>query len=314
MLHSIVVVLAASSGAFALLHFAPGDPISHMATLNNVPRELLAQWRHTEGYDQPVGQQYLRWIGNVAHGDFGKSSSQKRPALDVIVDRLPNTLILMSLALGASVLFGALLGAWQGARVGRRTERVWSFVLLVVNAVPEFWLAMGLLTVFALRIPLLPAGGMIDVAMHDSMSTTQQLWDRVRHLILPWASLTLVGGAVFARYQREAMRDAMREPFVQTARAKGLTERGARRHAWRSAVLPVITLTGLFFPALFTGAVFVERIFGWPGMGDALLTAVSSRDYMLVSACVIVGSATTTIGALLADVARAFVDPRLRHV
>ena len=284
-----------------------------MAVNNGVPREMMAQWRHQEGYDRPIAQQYLRWIGNVARGDFGRSSSQKRPALDVIVDRLPNTLTLMSLALGASVLFGSMIGAWQGARVGRRAERAWSFVLLVVNAVPEFWLAMGLLSVFAFRIPVLPTGGMIDVGMYDSLSTTQQLWDRLRHLVLPWASLTVIGCAVFARYQRESMRDAMREPFVQTARAKGLSERGARRHAWQNAVLPLITLTGLFFPALFTGAVFVERIFGWPGMGDALVRAVSDRDYALVSACVIVGSATTTIGALLADVTRSFADPRLRH-
>lgn len=299
--------------AFALLHLAPGDPISRMAAANGVPPELLAQWRHQEGYDQPIAQQYLRWIGGVARGDFGRSSSQKRPVLDVLVDRLPNTLILMSLALGASVLLGAMLGAWQGARIGRPAERAWAFVLLMVNAVPEFWLAMGLLTVFAFRIPVFPSGGTIDVGMYDSMSTAQQLWDRLRHLVLPWASLTMVASAVFARYQRESMRDAMREPFVQTARAKGLSERGAHRHAWRTAILPLITLSGLFFPALLTGSVFVERIFGWPGMGDTLVRAVSDRDYLLVSACVIVGSAMTTVGALLADVARTYADPRLRR-
>ena len=312
-MQSVVVVIVASSFAFLLLHLAPGDPVSRMGIANGVPRELLAQWRHQEGYDQPMATQYTRWIGRVARGDFGHSSSQKRPVLDVIADRLPNTLVLMSLALSASILFGAAIGAWQGSRAGSRAERALSFVLLVVNAVPEFWLAMALLTVFALRIPILPAGGMIDVAMHDSMSTSEQLWDRLRHLALPWASLTLVGCAVFARYQRESMRDAMREPFVQTARAKGLSDRGARWHAWRTAILPIITMTGLFFPALFTGAVFVERIFGWPGMGEALVRAVGERDYALVSACVIMGSATTTVGALLADTARSYADPRLRH-
>ena len=144
------------------------------------------------------------------------------------------------------------------------------------------------------------------------MSPWQQVVDRARHLVLPWLSLTVIGTAIFARYQRASMRDVLRESFVRTARAKGLAESTIRRQAWRAAILPVVTLSGLFFPALLTGAVFVERVYGWPGMGTALLTAISGRDYALVSACVIVGSAMTALGSMLADVVRVFVDPRLR--
>lgn len=311
-LQSVVVVLVAASFAFTLLHIAPGDPISAIADISGIPPDVRAQWRAQEGFDQRIAVQYVRWIGKVAHGDFGRSTSQKRPVIDVIRDRLPNSLLLMSLALGASVLFGAAIGAWQGARIGTRADRSISFLSLLTYSVPEFWLALGLLTLFALRFPILPAGGMIDVAMHDSMSRVDQVIDRLRHLILPWLALTLIGSAVFARYQRETMRDMLREPFVRTAVAKGLSQSAARRQAWRAAILPIITLSGLFFPALFTGAVFVENIFGWPGMGSALLGAISDRDYALVSACVIIGSAMTTLGTLLADVVRSFVDPRLR--
>ena len=311
-LQGVLVVLVASSFAFGLLHLAPGDPVSGIADMSNISPELRAQWRAQGGYDQPIGVQYVRWISDVARLRFGPSTSQKRPVIDVIGDRLPNTLLLMSLALGASVLFGAALGAWQGARAESRGDRVITFTSLLMYSVPEFWLALALLYLFAFRAHLLPATGMFDAAMYDSMTSWEQFIDRARHLVLPWLSLTLIGTAIFARYQRGNMRDVLREPFVRTARAKGLTEASVRRQAWRAAILPVVTLAGLFFPALLTGAVFVESVYGWPGMGTALLRAISDRDYALVSACVIVGSAMTALGSLLADVVRVWVDPRLR--
>jgi peptide/nickel transport system permease protein len=252
-------------------------------------------------------------MGDVARLRLGHSTSHQRPVIDVIADRLPNTLLLMSLALGASLLFGSMLGAWQGARAGASGDRAVSFVSLLLYSVPEFWFALMLLFVFAHRLHVLPATGMIDAAMYDSMTPLEQVRDRLRHLVLPWTALTVMGTAVFARYQRAAMRESIGEPFMRTARAKGLSESSVRRQAWRVAIPPVITVAGLFFPALLTGAVFVERVFGWPGMGTALLDAISDRDYKLVSACVIIGSATTAIGTLLADVLRAVIDPRLRH-
>ena len=308
----MLVVFVAASFAFGLLHLAPGDPVSAMADMNLVPAELVEAWRKQGRYDQPIAVQYVGWIGDVAHGRFGQSTSQKRPVIDVIGDRLPNTLLLMGLALGASVLFGAALGAWQGARADSGPDRVLTFTSLLMYSIPEFWLALALLYLFAFRAHLLPASGMFDAAMYDSMTSWEQLKDRASHLVLPWLSLTLIGSAIFARYQRGTMCDMLREPFVRTARAKGLTESSVRRQAWRAAILPVVTLSGLFFPALFTGAVFVESVYGWPGMGTALLKAIGERDYYLVSGCVIVGSAMTALGSLLADVVRAWVDPRLR--
>ncbi len=308
----MLVVVIASSTAFAFLHLAPGDPISALGESASVPPALRAQWRAEQGFDQPIGVQYVRWLGHVAQGDFGHSSSQQRPVADVLRERLPNTLLLMGLALAASLVFGSALGAWQGARAGTRADRAISSVALVIYAVPEFGLALLLLFLFDYRLHWLPASGMVDAAMYDSLPSGLQLIDRLRHLALPWASLTLVGTVIFARYQRATMRESLYESFVRTARAKGLRERAVRRHAWRHARLPLVTMAGLFFPALLTGAVFVERVYGWPGMGSALLDAVNKRDYALVSACVIVGSAMTALGSLLADAVRSVMDPRLR--
>lgn len=307
----MAVVFVAATLSFVLLHFAPGDPFSSMADAANVAPELRAQWRAQQGLDQPLPVQYGRWLLRVAQGDFGQSTSRHRPVLNVIRDHLPNTILLMTLALGASVIFGSMLGAWQAEHANTRSDRAVSFSSLVMYSIPEFWLALLLAYVFAYKLGVLPASGTISVDTYDMLSPWKQFIDRARHLVLPWLSLTLIGTAIFARYQRTAMYDALREPYVRTARAKGVPARGVHRHAWRNAILPVITLVGLLFPAIVTGAVFVERIFGWNGIGNVLLSAINQRDYMLVSAIVIIGSALTAIGSMLADVARAIVDPRL---
>lgn len=309
----VLVVFAAATLSFLLLHLAPGDPISAIADAGNVAPELLEQWRHQHGYDRALLVQYGDWLAHVARGDFGYATSQHRPVADVIATALPNTLLLMSLALLGSIAIGAGVGAWQGARAGSTRDRALSFVELIFYAIPEFVLGAALLWFVVLVAHIdLPTGGMVDEVQHDSMTQAGQLYDVARHLVLPWLSLTVIGAAVFARYQRAAVRDVSSEPFVRTARAKGLTDAQIRRQVRRAARLPVITLAGLFFPTLLTGAVFVEKIYSWPGMGYVLLLAINKRDYYLVSACIIVGSAMTVLGSLLADLIRAMVDPRLR--
>jgi peptide/nickel transport system permease protein len=169
------------------------------------------------------------------------------------------------------------------------------------------------LLLFAYWLPILPAGGMVDVVLHDYMSPGAAAWDRIRHLLLPLASLTLLAGAAVARYQRAALLDVLPSDYVRTARAKGLDERSVvRRHALRNSLLPMITLAGLAFPALLGGAVFVEKVFSWPGMGLMVTNAISARDYPLVMAAVIVGAFMVVLGNLLADIAYGFADPRIR--
>jgi peptide/nickel transport system permease protein len=312
LLHTLLVVWTAASMAFLLLHLAPGDPIAAMADASRVPPEQRAVWRAQQGFDQPLAVQYGRWLGQVARADFGFSTSQQRPTRDVLASRLPNTLLLMGLALLTSIAAGAKLGAWQGARADSWGDRALSTLMLVLYSVPEFWVALLLLLLFTYYLPVLPATGMVDAAFHDQMGPWAQLKDRAAHLVLPWLSLTLMGTAVFARVQRAAVRERWREPFVITAFAKGLADTTVRRQVWRTALLPVVTMAGLFLPAILTGAVFVERIFGWPGIGSALLQAIAMRDYALVSACVVMGSAVTTMGSFLADLTGAWLDPRMR--
>jgi len=223
---------------------------------------------------------------------------------------LPKTLLLMGLAFVASLLLGVVLGVWQGARAGSGGDRTLSALTLGMYSVPEFVLAIGLLLLFVSALHWLPASGMTD-PMHDYMPFADRIIDRVRHLVLPTVALTVVSAGVFARFQRAAMRDSMGEPFVRTARAKGLSEGAVRRHALRASLLPVITLAGLLFPTLLGGAVLVEKVFNWPGMGSLLFEGAGERDYWLVTGAVVVGSTMTALGTLLADVARALVDPRV---
>lgn len=307
---SVAVVIAAASLAFVLLHLAPGD--AGTALGEGVSPERRAAVRAQYGLNDALTTQYGRWMLALLRGEFGWSPNQRRPVAAVIAEALPRSLLLMGAALAISLVVGSAIGAWQGARAGTRRDRGSAVVLLVLYSLPEFWLALALMTVFAHQLGWLPATG-ITSDLYAYQSPGAQLADRVRHLVLPLTALSLVGIAVFARYQRAAMQDSMTQPFVQTARAKGLTERAVRRQAWRAALLPVISVAGLLLPALVTGAVFVERVFAWPGMGFTLIRAIEARDVAVVSACVIVGSAATALGAALADVLRELVDPRLRN-
>ncbi len=305
----VAVVFAAATLAFLLLHLAPGDPGTALG--EGVSPELRAMVRARYGLDDSLATQYGRWLWALVRGDLGWSHDQHRSVAAVLGDALPQTLLLMGCALVVSVVGGMVIGAWQGARAGSRRDRATSSALLAIYSVPEFWLALVLLTIFVHKLHWLPATG-ITSETYDYMGAREQLRDRLYHLVLPLTSLSLIGVTAFARFQRAAMQESMAQPFVRTARAKGLTESSVRRQAWRNALLPVITVTGIMLPALIAGAVFVERVFAWPGMGSAMIRAIEARDYPVVSAAVIVGSAATAFAAALADVARDIADPRLR--
>ncbi len=309
---SVLVVFVAASAAFILIHAAPGDPLSDEGSVGRMPAAVRATRRAQLGLDLTPAQQYVRRLRAYSHGDLGWSTSQERTVNDVLSERIPRTLLLMSLALAASLFLGITLGAWQGAHVGSRTDRAWSFVSLVLFSFPEFWIAIVLMLIFASWLGWFPTMGMTSDIVSDA-STAQQLLDRAHHIVLPWLSLSLIGTAIVARFQRAAMRDVFDTPFVRTARGKGLTEAAVRRHALRAALGPVIALGGMLVPSLFAGAVFVESIFAWQGMGLALLNATQGRDYDLVGAGIIVVSAMTVAGSFAAEFLREVADPRTRR-
>jgi len=320
LLQGALVVLIATTAAFLLLHLAPGDPIAATLDGPSVPESVRAHWRAEYGLDRPVLVQYGRWVAAAARGDLGWSLSMRRPVRDVLADALPNTLLLVGTALLAGFAAGIGAGVLQAAlRVrggaGRTADRAIGAVTVFFFSLPEFWLAITLLVLFTFVLPLLPSSGAVDPVAHDYMSPVERLADRAVHLVLPALTLALGALAVVARHQRAALLEVAREDFLRTARAKGVGERGVLlRHALRNALIPIITLLGLAVPALVGGVVFVEKVFGWPGMGLVAVNAVSSRDYPLVTGAVVVGSVAVTVGALLSEALHALADPRLRDV
>ena len=310
---AVVIVAVVATVVFALIHLAPGDPFGTALESGRVSPEVRAEWRARYGLDRPLPEQYVRWIGSVARGELGWSFSRNRPVADALAAALPNTIALMGTALLLSVALGIAAALLQVSRRGSLVDRGSSAVLLVFYSMPEFWLGLMLLLVFAYELPLFPVSGVVDPVLHDYMSGWGRFVDRVRHLALPALTLTLLLAAAIARHQRAALLDVARADFTRTARAKGLAPRMILvRHALRNSLGTTITLLGLMFPALLGGAVIVETVFAWPGMGSLATTAIAQRDYPLVTAIALVGAVMTVLGSLLADLLGALADPRLR--
>jgi peptide/nickel transport system permease protein len=309
---SLIVIFTVTTVSFFVIRTAPGDPFSYDAS--TLSEAVRAHWRHQFGYDRPVAEQFVRYVTSVAHGELGYSMSQHTTVAKALATALPNTLLLVGTALTISIGLGMIIGVVQATRRGGWFDHVASSVLLVFYSLPDFWAALMLLLLFGFLLHLLPQGYMVNPTMHDYMSRWGKVGDVAVHLILPAATLTLITIAAIARYQRTAMLEVLPSDFVRTARAKGLTERQVVwRHALRNALTPMITTLGLLFPVLLGGALFVEKVFSWPGMGALTANAIESRDYDLVTAAVIVGSVMVVIGNLAADLLHAAVDPRVRE-
>lgn len=310
---SVAVVFLVTTATFVLIHLAPGDPFESAFANPRLSDAVRERWRAQYGFDRPIAEQYARYLGAVARGDLGYSFSTSRPVAEALRSTLPNTLLLMSVALVGSFLVGIFIGVVQAVKRGRPADRVLGTISLVLYSLPDFWLAVVVLLTFAYWFPILPAGGAVDVVLHPYMSAAERLLDRARHLVLPALTLTALTSAAIARHQRSAMLEVLSEDFVRTARAKGAAERHVLfHHALRNALLPVLTLFGLYFPLLLGGSVLVERVFSWPGMGQLTLNALALRDYPLVVASAIVASLMVVFGGLLADLLAAAVDPRMR--
>jgi peptide/nickel transport system permease protein len=308
-----VIVAFVAAISFALIHLAPGDPFSAVMDNPNVSESVRQTLRAQFGLDRPLPEQFGKYVAQLAHGQLGWSFSHDRPVLEVLGTALPNTLVLMGIALAGSFALGILIALVQVTRRDSATDHVLSGVTLLLISMPDFWLAILALLAFTYWLPIFPVGGAVDPVMHEYMGLGARIFDRLWHVVLPALTLTVLAAGTVARYQRSTLLDVLPADYIRTARLKGLTEREIlRRHALRNALLPIISLIGLSLPALLTGAFFIEKIFAWPGMGLAVVNAIATRDYPLVVGGVIIGSIMVTLGSLLADMLYAWADPRLR--
>ncbi len=311
---AVVTMLVAMTLLFFLMRAAPGDPVALLAGERLATPEELARLRERYGFDRPVLAQFATFVAQAARGNLGTSVKYHgRPVTALIAERLPRTLLLGVTVLLFNFTVGIWLGAWQAVHKDRPGDRLLSTVSLVGYAMPSFWLGLLLIWVFALHWRLLPTQGIIDPLLSPDAGTLTRALDVLRHLVLPALTLSVVSVAATMRHQRSAMLEVLRLDFVRTARAKGLPERQVlRRHAWRNALFPVLTLFGLWLPVLATGSVYVEYVFSWAGLGQLAAEAISWRDYNVLMGTGLLVSALVVLGGLLTDVAYQLLDPRVR--
>jgi peptide/nickel transport system permease protein len=319
LLGAVPLVLGVATVVFFVIQLAPGDP-ANLLLAPGVDESVIEQTRENLGLNDPLPVRYVKWLGSMAQGDFGYSYSHRRPVAAVIGDMLPNTLLLSGLALAVAFLVGIGIGVVQAVRPYSVPDSVLSVVALFFYSMPSFWLALMLILVFSYfarnvwELPIwFPASGMRS-SDFDLMTTGQQIMDRIRHLVLPVTALSLVLAAGVARYTRGSLLEVVGQDYIRTARAKGLPERTViLKHALRNALIPVVTLLGLYLPVLFSGTVFIETVFAWPGMGKTIFDAIGTRDYPLVMASSLIFAGMVVVGNLIADVLYAVVDPRIRY-
>jgi peptide/nickel transport system permease protein len=316
---AVPLVLGIATIIFFILNLAPGDPALIYAR-PGMSAETLEQIRTNFGLDQPIHVRYVKWVGSLARGDLGYSFARNRPVTELIGEILPNTLILAGVAFGLAFLAGIVMGVVQAVRQYSLLDSTLSVLALFFYSMPSFWLALMMILAFSLfarnvwEWPIwFPASGMVSVD-HAFMGTWDRWVDRARHLFLPAMSLALVLSAGIARYMRGSMLEVIRQDYVRTARAKGLPERRVVfKHALRNALIPVATLLGLYLPFLFSGTVFIETVFSWPGMGKLVVDAITQRDYPVVMGGSFIFASMVVVGNLVSDILYAVIDPRVRY-
>ena len=302
----VPVLLGLTVVVFAIMALIPGDPATAILGSYATP-ENVAKLNRDLGLDKPLVQQYLIWLENLLHGDFGRSYSLNRPVLDEVRERFSATLILAGAALVLCTLWGLLIGIWTAARQYGWTDRLLTFVVLIGISVPSFWLGLLLILLFAVELRWLPASGMYAVYGGGDLP------DLLRHLVLPALTLSVVAAGVIARLTRSAMLEVLRQDFIRTARAKGVSERRVLYvHAFKAALVSVMPVIGVQAGFVLGGAVYIETVFQWPGVGRMLVQAISTRDILLVQGGVVVVSASYVLFNLLVDLAQCWLDPRIQ--
>lgn len=300
----LLSLVAASLLIFLVVQVLPGDPAQVVLGVNATP-DALAQLRHQMGLDQPVWIRYAVWVGGMVRGDLGTSQVSGAPVDALVLEKLTVSAPLALMGTSVALLVSVPLGVVAGVRYRRLSGTVISALSLGGIAIPAFWGALLLITVFSIRFRMLPSGGF--VAWSDDPAAA------FRSLLLPAISLGLVQGAILTRYIRSAIVDVLREDWFRTARAKGLTQwQALRRHGFRNAAIPVVTVLGLQLTSLLVGAIVIENVFFLPGLGRMLFQAIGNRDLIVIQATVMLLTGVVLIVNFLVDVSYRLLDPRIR--
>jgi len=316
LLQAIPLLLGIATITFIIVHLAPGDPMDvylEERYRREVDPQVIEIIRKKYGLDQPLHVQYVRWIGNLVQGDLGESFRYRRPVASLIAERIPYTLQLTVLALLSDALLGIALGIFAAVRQYSTADKVVTVGSLVIYSIPGFWLALMLVLVFSVNLGWFPTSQTRSLD-YDLLSGGEQVLDRLWHLVLPVFVLGIASAAGTARYMRNRLLEVLSEEYVLAARARGLEERAVIfGHAVRNALIPIVTLYGLSLPFLLGGAVLIERVFAWPGMGLLSVEAIGARDYPIILATTMIAAVLVVLGNLLADVMYAIVDPRVSY-
>ena len=298
---------------FAIIHLTPGSPLDDLKLNPEIKASDIAAIEQTLGLHRPLYQQYTGWMGQLLRGDFGISLKTYRPVRTLIGQRIGNTLMLTATALLFSLCVAIPVGVFSALKRNSFVDYIATIGSTLGDSIPSFWLGLMLILLFAVQfkawgLPWLPSGGT------QTLPNGGDALDRVKHLILPVITLSTVQIALWVRYIRAQMLEVLNQDYVRTARAKGIPEPTVQmRHAFRNAVLPLITLVGLSIPGLFGGQVVIESVFGWPGIGSLLIQSAQNRDYTVVMGLTVFLSTIVVFANLLADLLYGVADPRVQY-
>ena len=314
-LQTVPILFIISILLFLMVRSAPGGPLTAARRNPNISKEQIEVIEEQLGLNDPLPVQYGRWLGDMLKGDMGDSIKFRRPVSEMIGERIPNTLVLVGASFFVTLLLAIPIGIFSARKPYSPFDYVMTTVTFIGQAIPVYWLGLGLIVVFYITLknpftgdPLFPVGGM------NSRGQEGNLLDTLWHLVLPVTALSLGWFAWYSRFLRSSMMDVLHEDYVRTARAKGLGERGVYfKHALRNAILPLVTLIPLDLPSLFAGALFVETIFSWPGMGRLFWDAAKGRDYPVLLGVVMITAVLIIVCNILADLAYGWLNPQVKY-
>lgn len=307
LLQAVPLLIGVSVIGFAMMHLAPGGPLA-VYTLNpTITAQDIERIKHVFGLDQPIYIQYLKWATGMFTGNWGNTFFGGRPVLDVILERMPATFLLMGSGMSLAIVIGMLIGILGAVRRYSVFDYLATTGAMVALSFPTFWFGLMTIFIFALKLGWLPSGGMYTLGGEEGAL------DLLRHLILPTVVLSLVLVAQWSRYTRSSFLEVIHQDYIRTAKSKGLT--GLRvlfRHAFPNALAPLIALAGIQIPWLFSGALVTETIFGWPGMGRLFVDSLTMKEYPVLMGMIMITATAVIIGNIMADVINALIDPRIR--